>query len=175
MTSWTEEDLRRQFQRAKKNRWLQTFKKTSEKYGFPPELVMAIASRETNMRNIIGDGGHGYGIMQIDDRSFPEWCHSGLWKDVSAGIQKGALVLQSKLETIRNGQGKRLSVGGKSFTGKKNLTKAELLTTATAAYNSGLWAYYDLSKTGDPDRHTTGRDYSTDTLRRAQVFRKLLR
>jgi hypothetical protein len=43
-----------------------------------PEILMAIASRETNMRNIIGDGGHGYGIMQIDDRSFPEWCNSGL-------------------------------------------------------------------------------------------------
>ena len=48
------------------------------------------------------------------------------------------------------------------------------LTTAVAAYNSGLWAYYDLSKTGDPDRHTTGRDYSADTIRRAQVFRKFL-
>jgi hypothetical protein len=174
MTGWTEEDIRRQFQRAKKNGWLQTFKKAAEKYDFPPEVLLAIASRETNMRNIIGDGGHGYGIMQIDDRSFPEWSHSGLWKDVSAGIQKGALVLQSKLETVRNGQGKRLNVGGKSFTGKKNLTKAELLTTAVAAYNSGLWAYYDLSRTSNPDLHTTGRDYSTDTLRRAQVFRKLL-
>jgi soluble lytic murein transglycosylase-like protein len=78
MTGWAEEDLRRQFQRAKKNGWLQTFKKAAEKYDFPPEVLLAIASRETNMRNIIGDGGHGYGIMQIDDRSFPEWCHSGL-------------------------------------------------------------------------------------------------
>jgi hypothetical protein len=174
MSGWTEEDLRKQFQRAKKNGWLQIFKRAAETYRFTPELIMAIASRETNMRNVIGDGGHGYGIMQIDDRSFPEWCHSGLWKDVAAGIQKGALVLQSKLETIRNGQGKRLSVGGKLFTGKKDLTKTELLTTAVAAYNSGLWAYYDLSKTGDPNRHTTGRDYSADTMRRAQVFRKFL-
>ena len=62
----------------------------------------------------------------------------------------------------------------KLFTGKKDLSKTELLTTAVAAYNSGLWAYYDLSKTGDPDRHTTGRDYSADTIRRAQVFRKFL-
>jgi Transglycosylase SLT domain len=123
MSGWTEEDLRRQFQRAKKNGWLQIFKRAAETYGFPPELIMAIASRETNMRNVIGDGGHGYGIMQIDDRSFPEWCHSGLWKDVAAGIQKGALVLQSKLETIRNGQGKRLSVGGKLFTGKRILPR----------------------------------------------------
>lgn len=62
---------------------------------------MAIASRETNMHNVVGDGGHGYGIMQIDDRNFPE----------------------------------------------------------------GLWFYYDLSRIGNPDLHTTGRNYSTDTLR----------
>jgi hypothetical protein len=35
MTGWTEEDIRRQFQRAKKNGWLQTFKKAAEKYDFP--------------------------------------------------------------------------------------------------------------------------------------------
>src|SRR5690242_12091466 len=46
---------------------------------------MGIASRESKVRNIIGDGGDGYDIMQIDDRSFPECCHSGLWKNV-AGI-----------------------------------------------------------------------------------------
>ena len=135
---------------------------------------MAIASRETNMRNIIGDGGHGYGIMQIDDRSFPEWTNSGLWKDVNAAIQKGALVLHSKEQTIRNGQGKRLKVGSTPFVGKGQLSKDELLRTAIAAYNSGLWAYYNLTKYGDPDRRTTGRDYSKDVLKRAQVFRKLL-
>ena len=46
------------------------FKTAAERYQLPPEILLAIASRETNMRNIIGDGGHGYGIMQIDDRSF---------------------------------------------------------------------------------------------------------
>ena len=141
---------------------------------FPPEILLAIASRETNMRNIIGDGGHGYGIMQIDDRSFPEWTNSGLWKDVNAAIQKGALVLHSKQQTIRNGQGKRLKVGSTPFVGKGQLSKDELLRTAIAAYNSGLWAYYNLTKYGDTDRRTTGRDYSKDVLKRAQVFRELL-
>ena len=31
-------------------------------------MMLAIASRETNMRNINGDGGHGRGVFQIDDR-----------------------------------------------------------------------------------------------------------
>src|SRR6478752_8426300 len=77
MANWTENDLKRQFERAKKNGWIKTFKSAAATYQFPPEVLMAIASRETNMRNIIGDGGHGYGLMQIDDRSFPEWCNSG--------------------------------------------------------------------------------------------------
>lgn len=77
-----------------------------------------------------------------------------------AGIQKGALVLHSKQQTIRNGQGKSLRVGGRPFVGKANLSKDDLLRTAVAAYNSDLWAYYNLTKYGDPDRRTTGRDYS---------------
>jgi hypothetical protein len=96
-------------------------------------------------------------------------------KDVHAGIQKGALVLHSKQETIRSGQGKSLRVGGKPFVGTANLSKDDLLRTAIAAYNSGLWAYYNLTKYGDPDRRTTGRNYSEDVLKRAQIFRKLLR
>ena len=100
--------------------------------------------------------------------------NSGLWKDVNAAIQKGALVLHSKQQTIQNGQGKRLKVGSTPFVGKTRLSKDELLRTAIAAYNSGLWAYYNLTKYGDPDRRTTGRDYSKDVLKRAQVFRKLL-
>jgi hypothetical protein len=106
MANWTENDLKRQFKRAKKNGWIKTFKSAAATYQLPPEVLMAITSRETNMRNIIGDGGHGYGLMQIDDRSFPEWCNSGLWKGPHAGIQKGALVLHSKQQTIRNGPGK---------------------------------------------------------------------
>jgi hypothetical protein len=73
----------------------------AERYQLPPEILLAIASRETNMRNIIGDGGHGYGIMQIDDRSFPEWCNSGLWKDVNAAIQKGALDVLKRAQVFR--------------------------------------------------------------------------
>jgi hypothetical protein len=175
MANWTEHDLVKQFERAKKNGWIKFFKSAAARYQFAPEILMAIASRETNMRNIIGDGGHGYGIMQIDDRSFPEWCNSGLWKDVHAGIQKGALVLHSKQETIRSGQGKSLRVGGKPFVGKANISKDDLLRTAIAAYNSGLWAYYNLTKYGDPDRRTTGRDYSEDVAKRSQIFRKRLR
>jgi hypothetical protein len=52
MSAWTEYDLKRQFERAKKNSWIKTFKSAAATYQFPPEVLMAIASRETNMRNI---------------------------------------------------------------------------------------------------------------------------
>jgi hypothetical protein len=173
MPKWTENDLKRQFRKAKDFGWIAFFEQAGMDYKFSTQILMAVASRETNMRNIMGDAGHGYGVMQIDDRSFSDWCHSGLWKDANAVIQRGALVLDSKREMIRHGQGKRLKVRNTTFTGKPNLTKAELLRTAIAAYNSGLWAYWGLSERGDPDCRTTGKDYSTDTLARAAIFDKL--
>jgi hypothetical protein len=174
MGNWNNNDIKKQFVRAQSKGWIAAFKKAGTDYDFPPELLMGIASRETNMNNIIGDSGHGYGIMQIDDRSFPDWCHSGAWKDAIAGIGKGALVLDGKREQIRSGQGKKLSVGGNSFVGKPNLTASELLRAAVAAYNSGLWAYYELTKNGNPDGHTTGKDYSADTYARTAIFKGLM-
>jgi hypothetical protein len=173
MSNWTRSDLENQMRRAQDADLIRHFHQQGSDYQFAPGLLMAIASRETNMRNIVGDGGHGYGIMQIDDRSFPEWCHSGIWKDAAAGIQKGALVLDGKREMIRNGQGKQLKVGGSTFSGSA-LSPEDLLRTAIAAYNSGLWAYYSMSKSGDPDLRTTGRDYSKDVMARKVIFESLL-
>jgi hypothetical protein len=178
MPNWTPNDLKKQFNRANGDGWVAFFDQAGKDYKFSTHILMAVSSRETNIKNIIGDGGHGYGLMQIDDRSFPDWCHSGVWEDANAGVQKGALVLDDKRESVRNGQGKTLKVkiGGKdvSFVGKPNLTPAELLQTALAAYNSGLKAYYGLSVFDDPDRFTTQKDYSADTLARAAVFKSLI-
>lgn len=38
-------------------------------YRLPPFLLYAVGSRETNLTNEIGDGGHGHGVWQLDDRS----------------------------------------------------------------------------------------------------------
>jgi hypothetical protein len=174
MPNWSDADLKRQFGAAKAGGWISFFEKASQDYLFPVEVLLGIASRETNMKSIVGDGGHGYGVMQIDDRSFPDWCHSGGWKDINACIQKGALVLDSKREQIRSGQGATLRIGGASFRGAPNLTDDNLLRIAIAAYNSGLWSYYDFSKSGDPDQRTTGHDYSRDVLARTSIFRTLI-
>jgi hypothetical protein len=175
MPDWKPANLKAQFNSAQKKGWIDAFKGAGEKYSYPAALLMAIASRETNMQNIIGDGGHGYGIMQIDVRSFPDWCHSGVWHDAKAGIMKGALVLHTKQEQVRHSQGTKLKIGNTAFTGTANLAAADLLHISVAAYNSGLWAYYSFVKFSDPDRKTTGHDYSKDVFARQAHFETYLK
>jgi hypothetical protein len=165
--------FQRQFPAAKTRGWLPHFQKAAKDYEFPPELLLGIASRETNMKNIVGDGGHGYGVMQIDDRSYPDWCSDG-WKDVDACIQKGALVLDGKREQIRSGEGKSLKIGGATFRGAPSVSDTDLIRVSVAAYNSGLWAFYCFSKGRDPDAKSTGHDYSKDVLNRTQLFATFL-
>ena len=49
----------------------------ARRYGLDPDLLAAVAAQETGGpgsnagRNIVGDGGHGHGIFQIDDRWHP--------------------------------------------------------------------------------------------------------
>ncbi len=60
-------DLTAQYQQAK-GQW--PFITTiNNAYGLPPALLYAIGSRETNLTNELGDGGHGHGVFQLDDRS----------------------------------------------------------------------------------------------------------
>lgn len=174
MANWSETDLKAEFGAAKNNGWLGYFRESASTYGFPVEVLLALASRETNMRNIVGDGGHGHGVMQIDDRSYPEWCRSGTWQNVKAAIDKGASVLDGKRKQVVEGQGKDLKVAGTSFHGQPGLSADDIQRIMIAAYNSGLWAYYSFSTRGDPDLRTTHRDYSADTLKRAAVFAHLL-
>ena len=170
---WQPHHLVAQFKTARQKGWIDAFKAVAAKRNFPVEVLMGIASRETNMRNILGDGGHGHGIMQIDDRSFADFCKSGAWKDGSQCIVMGALVLDQKRTQIESGKGKNLRVGNTTFTGAA-FTEAELLRVAVAAYNSGLRSYMNFSRNGNPDLGTTGHDYSTDVMKRSVQFGKLL-
>lgn len=171
----TSAEIEAQYDYAKANGWLPTFLKCAADYDWPPEILMAIASRETNMRNIVGDGGHGYGVMQIDSRSFPDFTHSGAWHDPLGCIEKGCQVLESKRTEAGRGIGKSLTVGGSHFVGSPFANQVQLNRVAIAAYNCGLWAYYNFSTGKHPvDAFTTGHDYSEDVIARAVEFAKLL-
>lgn len=59
-------DLQAQFVRATRD-W-PFITDLNDQHGFPPCLLHAVGSRETNLRNVVGDGGHGHGVFQLDDR-----------------------------------------------------------------------------------------------------------
>lgn len=148
-----------QLNRTRTRGWLAYFNEAASQFNWPVVLLLAIASRESNIQNILGDGGHGRGIMQIDDRSFPDFANSGRWRDPRQNILMGAKVLSGKRRFLtQNG------VGG-----------ALLTRASVAAYNSGEGNVRRAIRRGlDVDTFTAHRNYSADVLGRAEVFAELL-
>lgn len=166
-----------EFARAKSNGWLPMFTQAGAPYGFSGSLLMAIASRETNMQNEEGDfradGPHGFGLMQVDIGTEREFCLSGGWKNVEASIHMGASILNSKQVQIQKGFGVTLAIPGRSFVGAR-LSLSDVNRTAVAAYNAGLLAYYAITVHGNPDLYTTDHNYSADVIGRMQQFALLI-
>ena len=187
MNDWMKSELGKQFDRAVRLGWLPFFIEAAGFYAagcFDAADLIGIASRETNLdpkwlKNA-GDGGHGFGLMQADCRSFPEWIKSGKWRDAREGILMGAKVLMLKWDDVTHCIGKRTTVKSSktgtffTFIGK-NVSGAEKQTVTIAAYNSGRWAHYAVSKNQSADKYTTQGDYSLDAQARAVFFRPLLK
>jgi hypothetical protein len=160
MANWTEADLRKQYESAKQNGWLAHFQDAAQLHRFPVALLLAISSRETNMRNIKGDFRdglyHGYGIMQVDIGTNPEFCKAWTPDQVKESVQCGCRILSGK----------------RAYLAKKQITD---LKAIAAAYNTGEGNVSRSVAAGqDPDRTTTGRDYGRDVLARMEVFTRLL-
>ncbi len=64
--------------------------------GLPRGLLLAVGSRETNLVNELGDGGHGHGVWQLDDRShvIPDPFPVETQADVAAGMLASYLQAQ---------------------------------------------------------------------------------
>jgi len=180
----TAAEARRQYDRAKRLGWLPMFAKSAASRPWCSTAdLMGIGSRETNLDPIYltktGDHGNGFGLMQVDKRYFPEWTRSGLWRDPEECIEKGANVLSQKraeiikrlghVTTWRTSKGTPMKFTGAPF------TDAQLHRISIAAYNSGIAGYHHFSVSGDPDRGTTGKDYSRDVLARSALFNQLLK
>lgn len=170
------EELRKQYQRAI-TEFATGFEEASKRTGIPKELLMGVASRETNMRNILGDGGRGAGVMQVDIGTDAAFKASGAWKDATASIIRGAEILQEKFEQLIKLAGERVTIRSRkgerfSFT-VPELAGDDLTRTGVAAYNSGMFAARNAALGRSVDASTTGRDYSADVLRRAEIFRQL--
>src|SRR4051794_33761817 len=67
------DQLAQQVALARSRGWLPLIARAEKRHKLPHGMLLAIASRETNMQDIVGDGGHGRGLFQIDDRFHGDW------------------------------------------------------------------------------------------------------
>ena len=66
-------ELKRQIGIAGTRGWAPIMNQAERRHKLPAGLLIAIASRETDMNDIVGDNGHGRGLFQIDDRAHTDW------------------------------------------------------------------------------------------------------
>src|SRR5579884_503929 len=156
---WTENDLTRQLNHANASGWIPFFEAAAEANGFDTEFVLAIASRETNMLNIRGDfhdgAYHGFGIMQVDVGTDPDFCASWTADQVEGSIQRGTQLLAGKRDQLAH----------------HDVTDPKAIA---AAYNTGASnVLHSIQNNADPDRTTTGHDYGADVMARRAVFQQL--
>lgn len=134
------------------------FIQAARRHQLPAPLLLAVASRESNMGLALeadwtGDHGNGIGIMQIDRRYHPEFTAAHPNDDHRANIDYGAQFLAGLVER---------------FDGK--------LEPSLAAYNAGeARVRMALTLGSHPDKVTTGGNYSADVLQRARQIESLLR
>lgn len=134
------------------------FKLAAREFTLPPALLAAIASRESRGGAVLdskgfGDHGHGFGIMQVDDRNpFPVVQDRG-----PAGqphINQATKILANKLASIKQGF--------------SDLTEVEQLEMAVSRYNGGAG-----KRPPNSDQGTTGGDYMSDVWARARFYARV--
>lgn len=144
------------------SRWSEFVVRASQAHGVPESLLFAIISRESGGQNIRGDGGHGRGLTQIDDRFHGPWLDAhqqGM--DPESNIDEGARILREAVDWFDTHQHLLPQLSDTAFR----------LRCAIAAYNAGPGGVLRAVRAGeDPDHFTTGGDYSRDVLRRRAEF-----
>lgn len=163
MEAFTLTQAERQVSELQDNGHFEMMVRLSWQHGLPLALVLAVCSRETNCRNILGDyrdgEPHGVGLMQVDIQHglARRMRDDGLWTrepdklvDYACGLLWD---LRQRVEAIEPG-----------------LDEGSALRMAAAAYNCGWERMMAGHERGNCDRYTTGQDYGADVLRRKAVF-----
>jgi hypothetical protein len=134
--------------------------------GFAPEFFFAIASRETNCVNKLGDvqadGAHGVGIVQIDIQHpiALQARNDGSWAtNPDPLIAFGAQMLASNIHQATS-----------VFPG---LTPNQYLKIAASGYNSGMGNAIAGQRGGDSDQPTAHANYGADVMARMAIFQQL--
>ena len=138
------------------------FETAARHLGLPPALLAAIASRESRGGSPavldaqgLGDHGHGFGLMQVDDRnSFAVVREGGPFGQPH--IDQATGILRDKLNEVK-----------RRF---PDLSEVEYLQAAVSRYNGG-----GRLPPPDSDVGTTGGDYMNDVWARAQYYARVER
>jgi soluble lytic murein transglycosylase-like protein len=143
-------------------RWRHQLLDASNQTGLDINLIVAIMDRETLCGTApgyfpqgaqgVGDGGHGRGLMQIDDRFHPAFCADiALWGDPFQNILYGSTLLRTGIRALND------------------------TNKGICSYNAGV---NRVRKSGaqtlnELDALTTGGNYVSDVLQRQLMFTKL--
>jgi LysM repeat protein len=134
------------------------FKLAARDFNLPPALLAAIASRESRggavLKNGFGDGGHGFGIMQVDDRNPPSPVQHEGGPAGQPHINQATKILADKLKRVRQ-----------KF---PDLSPVEQLQMAVSQYNGGAG-----KRPPNSDQGTTGGDYMNDVWARARFYARV--
>ena len=139
-------------------RWRPELESAAAQTGLATELIAAVMDRESLGGLALvpqgpegtGDHGHGRGLMQIDDRAFPDFCSEpSQWQVAERNVAFGARILARNL---------------RAFDGD--------IPCAVAAYNAGVYRVQRLllmhpkPSIEELDLLTTNHNYVSDVLNR---------
>ena len=148
-----------------------------EREHIDPALLLAMAHRESAMRNIVGDGGHGRGIVQIDDRFHGDWLkeHKGCLSG-SFDARFDSALPAGRVPTLAAGMSKACELlhQNVAFAKQNGVPDGKRLRFAVAAYNCGPGNAIKGFRDGDVDKLTTGGNYASDVLARRSEIKHLL-
>lgn len=162
-----EQDIVIQLRRLRQTGFASLLSQQAEANGFAPAFFFAIASRETNCVNELGDvqadGAHGVGMVQVDAQHAiaREARDSGGWQTNPAPLI--AFAAQLLAQNLRQAREAFPALPGD-----------EQLKIAASGYNCGMGNAIAGQHNGDSDLRTTGHNYGADVMARKTVFEKLL-
>lgn len=158
----TPAQVRSSLDRAQKEGLVDIALAAEKKAKLPRGLLLAIASRETHCRNVVGDGGHGRGYFQIDDRS-----HKSFLNRTNAGA--GVPPVKEAADYAA-----ALVVGNLDFGRGKTVPESKLLKFALSSYNCGAGNAIKGFRNGDSDQITANANYGADVLDRLAIVQDWL-
>jgi hypothetical protein len=160
-------ELQSQLQRLRAGGFERKLSEQATAHGFAAEFFFAIASRETNCVNLLGDfqngEAHGVGMVQIDVQHAiaRQARDDGSWRSSpDALIAFGAQLLADNIRLAQQ-----------AF---PEVSAEQQLKVAASGYNCGMSAAIASARNcGDSDRRTTGHNYGADVITRMKVFEEL--